>query len=399
MFLLLKTSNDRLIALILFYIFYLFFGAFVFDQLESPHEAKIIRELNRYVREFRERHDACLTDDELNEFIKLISIANDKGVPATRNVSKEQNWSFGQAVFFAGTVLTTIGYGDVTVQTQLGKVFCMIFALFGIPATLLLLYAVIERLMKLTSFMLAKFTDVFHPIFKSVSRLGDSIQRSHMHVIFALSCALFVLVFFFVIPASLYSKIEGWSYLNSFYYCFISLSTVGLGDYVPGDHVDQQHRHMYKILSTIYLIVGVTVMVWLLQIFSETPEFNFYKYFTLTKDGILTSHRDQNIHPAPSSNDAFILSGKSFGNVESSSGRVDSSKIIYQQQLDETTTIITSPSGSKNNYDPLNSTPISSNSTTNNNNNVNDDTSLNISTNNHGHNYMSLASIKQSSQQ
>jgi potassium channel subfamily K protein 1 len=391
MFLLLKTSNERLIALILFYIFYLFFGAFVFDVFESPHEAKIIRELNRYVREFRERHDACLTDDELNDFIKLISIANDKGVPATRNVSKEQNWSFGQAVFFAGTVLTTIGYGDVTVQTQLGKVFCMIFALFGIPATLLLLYAVIERLMKLTSFMLAKFTDVFHPIFKSASRLGDKLQRSHMHVIFALTCALFVLIFFFIIPASLYSKIEGWSYLNSFYYCFISLSTVGLGDYVPGDHVDQQHRHIYKILSTIYLIGGVTVMVWLLQIFSETPEFNFYKYFTLTKDGILTSHREI-IHPAPSSNDAYILSGKSF---ESSSGRGDSSKITYQQQFDETTTI-TSPSGSKN-YNPLNSTPLSSSSTANNN-SVNDD-SLNFSANNQGQNYMSLASIKKSSPQ
>jgi potassium channel subfamily K protein 1 len=396
MFLLLKTSNERLIALILFYIFYLFFGAFVFDQLESPHEAKIIRELNRYVREFRQRHDACLTDDELNDFIKLISIANDKGVPATRNVSKEQNWSFGQAVFFAGTVLTTIGYGDVTVQTQLGKVFCIIFALFGIPATLLLLYAIIERLMKLTSFMLAKFTDVFHPIFKSLTRLGDKIQRSHMHVIFALLCALFVLIFFFIIPASLYSKIEGWSYLNSFYYCFISLSTVGLGDYVPGDHVDQQHRHMYKIISTIYLIGGVTVMVWLLQIFSETPEFNFYKYFTLTKDGILTSHREIT-HPAPSSNDAYVLSGKSFGHEESSSGGVDSSRITYQQQLDETSTTITSPSGSKNNYNPLNSTPIGSTSTTNNN-NVTDDTSLNASTNNQG-NYMSLASIKQSSTQ
>lgn len=31
-------------------------------------------------------------------------------------------------------------------------------------------------------------------------------------------------------------------------------------------------------------------MVWLLETFSETPEFNFYKYFTLTENGILTNH-------------------------------------------------------------------------------------------------------------
>lgn len=113
-----------------------------------------------------------------------------------------------------------------------------------------------------------------------------------MHVTFAIVCALIVLVVFFIIPAHIYAYIESWSYLNAFYYCFISLSTVGLGDYVPGDDIQQRHRHLYKICSTLYLIVGVTAMVWLLQIFSETPEFNLYKYFSLSKDAILTSHRD-----------------------------------------------------------------------------------------------------------
>lgn len=113
-----------------------------------------------------------------------------------------------------------------------------------------------------------------------------------MHITFAILCALSVLVSFLIIPAFIYSNIESWSYLNAFYYCFISLSTVGLGDYVPGDDIQQKHRHFYKICSTLYLIVGVMAMVWLLQIFSETPEFNLYKYFSLSKDAILTSHRD-----------------------------------------------------------------------------------------------------------
>lgn len=348
-----KTSNERLLSLIIFYLFYLFFGAFMFDQLESPYEAKILKELNRYVKEFRAIHHKCLTDEELNAFVKLISMANDKGVPATRNVSKEQNWSFGQAVFFAGTVLTTIGYGDVTVQTQLGKVFCILFACVGIPATLLLLYAIIERLMRFTGFLLSLYTDTLHPVLKNTS---DKIQRAHMHVFFACTCALFVLVFFFLIPAAVYSHIEGWSYLNSFYYCFISLSTVGLGDYVPGDHVDQKHRHMYKIFSTIYLIVGVMVMVWLLQIFSETPEFNLYKYFTLTKDGILTNHREV-VHTASSQSDAsYILTGGKLFSGDGEAGRgldaTASSQITYQKQLDETqpSTGSLNPSDNQTNY-------------------------------------------------
>ena len=52
MFTLFETPNDRLLLLIVVYVFYLFFGALIFDALESPHEAKIIRELNAYVHAF-----------------------------------------------------------------------------------------------------------------------------------------------------------------------------------------------------------------------------------------------------------------------------------------------------------------------------------------------------------
>ena len=50
----------------------------------------------------------CL-DAELEEFIVAIIKANNRGVSAARNVSSEPNWSFGQSLFFAGTILTTIG--------------------------------------------------------------------------------------------------------------------------------------------------------------------------------------------------------------------------------------------------------------------------------------------------
>lgn len=61
----------------------------------------------------------------------------------------------------------------------------------------------------------------------------------------------FVLIFFFFIPAAIFNYLEPeWDYLDSIYYCFISLTTIGLGDYVPGDATAAPYRAIYKIATT-----------------------------------------------------------------------------------------------------------------------------------------------------
>ena len=42
------------------------------------------------------------------------------------------------------------------------------------------------------------------------------------------------LIVFLVIPAAMFSLVEGWTYLDAFYYAFISLTTIGFGDLVAG---------------------------------------------------------------------------------------------------------------------------------------------------------------------
>ena len=66
-----------------------------------------------------------------------------------------------------------------------------------------------------------------------------------------LQILLAIVITLFVIPAAVFTGLEpNWNYLDSMYYCFISLTTVGLGDFIPGDTPGQHLRPLYKACTT-----------------------------------------------------------------------------------------------------------------------------------------------------
>ena len=58
------------------------------------------------------------------------------------------------------------------------------------------------------------------------------------------SC-LTVLIVYITFGTILFSTWEGWSYMDGAYFCFISLMTIGFGDFVPGS------RYIYQISTDI----------------------------------------------------------------------------------------------------------------------------------------------------
>lgn len=61
--------------------------------------------------------------------------------------------------------------------------------------------------------------------------------------------------------AAVFSRYEGWSYFDSFYYCFVTLTTIGFGDYVALQN-DQalSNKPGYVILSLIFILFGLAVV-------------------------------------------------------------------------------------------------------------------------------------------
>jgi TRAP-type C4-dicarboxylate transport system permease small subunit len=57
-----------------------------------------------------------------------------------------------------------------------------------------------------------------------------------------------------IIGTFVYHYIEGWSWLDSFYFSFITLTTIGFGDFAPATDAG-------KVFTIIYTIAGIGVIL------------------------------------------------------------------------------------------------------------------------------------------
>nr|CAD2166047.1 unnamed protein product [Meloidogyne enterolobii] len=87
--------------------------------------------------------------------------------------SQRYGWSFSDSVLFCFTVITTIGYGNVSPKTFTGQLFCILYALLGIPFTLL----AIADLGKFISEIMETSSETCFKISKKITRLVRQIRR------------------------------------------------------------------------------------------------------------------------------------------------------------------------------------------------------------------------------
>ena len=65
---------------------------------------------------------------------------------------------------------------------------------------------------------------------------------------------LYLAVLTLAVGTIFYHNVEGWRWLDSFYFCVITLTTVGYGDFTP-------KTDMGKIFTVIYIFVGLGILI------------------------------------------------------------------------------------------------------------------------------------------
>uniref|UniRef100_G3PQX9 Potassium channel, subfamily K, member 15 n=1 Tax=Gasterosteus aculeatus TaxID=69293 RepID=G3PQX9_GASAC len=234
-----KKQNIRTLSLILCMFSYLLVGAAVFDALESETETARRRILEQKRNEMKKKYRFSEVDYCEIERVVLQAEPHRAG----------RQWKFAGSFYFAITVITTIGYGHAAPGTDAGKVFCMFYAVLGIPLTLVMFQSLGERMNTFVRYLL-------HKAKQCLGCRRTEVSMENMVLVGFLSC-----IGTLCVGAVAFSHFERWSFFHAYYYSFITLTTIGFGDFVAlQKKEDLQEKTPYVAFSFMYILVGLTVI-------------------------------------------------------------------------------------------------------------------------------------------
>lgn len=267
-------SKKEVLALLMVFVVYVVLGGAVFMALEGPKEEELRLDIARIRRDFHEKLSVLnhpnLSSSEITEIIIRLADARSKNLLDEEGRDTHINWNFYNSFFFAITVVTTIGYGHLAPSTEWGRIFCVLYAVFGVPMTGILLAAIGDHFSR--GLERARRRNRQRSTLGSPHVNGGKWdQGGGSRLALAGSAAAFLLpwlVVFLLLPAAVFMIIEGWSYLEGLYYCFITLATIGFGDYVAGNF-DGDYIWIYKTGVVLWIIFGLGYLAMILNYISR----------------------------------------------------------------------------------------------------------------------------------
>ncbi|KAI6214324.1 hypothetical protein M3Y94_00254100 [Aphelenchoides besseyi] len=217
----------------------------------------------------------------------------------------EPGWDLHNSLVFAFSIITTIGYGNVAPISFEGRLFCLLYGLIGIPLALLTVADIGLFLSKAIKKLANHLTTAYRRIRKwhderhirsvrsnTSAAMDLKLQESQMNelngslpttqrtineademeqmdgqpkratnesILLAIIFALYLLVGSFCISFWFEPQM---SFFVAFYYSFVSLTTIGLGDVIP-------RNFRYLPLTFLYLGIGLALTTMAIEIASD----------------------------------------------------------------------------------------------------------------------------------
>lgn len=125
----------------------------------------------------------------------------------------------------------------------------MFYAVLGIPLTLVMFQSLGERMNTFVRYLLKR-------IKRCCGVRNTDVSMENMVTVGFFSCMGTL-----CIGAAAFSQCEEWSFFHAYYYCFITLTTIGFGDFVALQRDEAlQRKPPYVAFSFLYILLGLTVI-------------------------------------------------------------------------------------------------------------------------------------------
>ncbi|CAI5453429.1 unnamed protein product [Caenorhabditis angaria] len=267
------------VCLITLLILYQFLGAGIFyfceagydEDKENTWNLKIAENRTKFVEELivpklfnNTKYLFFLSQNQTEEVSTILHslVSGYEKQLGIRYTDQKIKWDFWNAMLYAQTICTTIGYGHLYPSTVPGRLFTMIYAIFGIPLVLSILDdlgKLLTRCLK-TPWWLLKcgcrraFRYCTKQTLAEIKKLDDEDRRDLEIFDLPIPIAIFVVIaWIFICSATFCIWESDWDYFVAFYFFFISLSTIGLGDITPT-------QPKYLLMLFIYIIIGLSLV-------------------------------------------------------------------------------------------------------------------------------------------
>ncbi|XP_067681317.1 potassium channel subfamily K member 16-like isoform X1 [Haliotis asinina] len=248
-------SNGRLGLHIFVTASYLAIGMFIFRSLELDNEKAMKEQMIQAIQAFL-ANKTCVSMSELSYFVGVVEGDLGAARAVVENRSISDKWDYSGAMSFVATVVTTVGYGHLAPLTTSGRVVTVIYALIGIPLTLIMLKDIGDKLSNC-------ITRLYRVQYCQKAWINKTINVS---LIVAVGANVTILL-----PSALFIHVEGWTMTDAVYYCFITLSTVGFGDFLPrGGDLLSWNRHLYIFFIYIWVFIGLAYISLIISCISNT---------------------------------------------------------------------------------------------------------------------------------
>ncbi|XP_032590869.1 TWiK family of potassium channels protein 12 [Drosophila grimshawi] len=344
------------VGIILLVTFYTIGGAFIFQAIEifeyeklktvKPHrfiEHNVSGDCLSRIWELTAENISFFDRHAYRKHVNAVLLDYQRAVvkKQLRGPDVDHQWSFSGAFLYSLTVITTIGYGNITPSSDWGKLVTILYAIIGMPLFLLYLSNIGDVLAKSFKWIYSKVclcricpgvakrriirerrklrqlaraleqhkmesargssstscssssnnsssissssTDYSKssaaassvldvPYSDSDSDIEREIRGSTDEITVPLTVCIFVMVSYILSGAILFGRWEDWNYLDGSYFCFISLSSIGFGDLVPGDRVitaDKDKVELSFILCAVYLLLGMALIAMCFNLMQE----------------------------------------------------------------------------------------------------------------------------------